>query len=151
MPLGIWAADIQNGDRMLTGHTPKLRGEALIAVVAILFVALTVAAHAQDEGRKPDSEAKVTALIRQLQGSDTGRREQALDALLKKEPMTPAAIAVVAQAMKNPDDTVRQYVVQVLAQAGPDAIRALALAIDDQNQQVRVLALDALGQMARPR
>lgn len=73
------------------------------------------------------------------------------DALLKMEPMTPAAIAVVAQAMKNPDDTVRQYVVQVLAQAGPDAIPALALAIDDQNQQVRVLALDALGQMARPR
>jgi HEAT repeat protein len=136
---------------MLTGPTPILRREALIAIVAILLVALTVAAHAQGEGRKPDSDAKVAALIRQLQGSDAGRREQALDALLKMEPMTPAAIAVVAQAMKNPDDTVRQYAVQVLEDAGPDAIPALTLAIDDQNQQVRVHALDALGEMARPR
>ncbi len=138
---------------MWTGHTPRLRREALalVAIVAILLVALTVAAHAQDDGRKADSDAKVAALIRQLQGSDTDRREKALDALLKMEPMTPAAIAALTQAMKNPDDTVRQYTVQVLAQAGPDAIPALTLAIDDENRQVRVSALDALGQMARGR
>src|ERR1700719_489911 len=122
--------------------------KVLIAIVAILLVALTAAAHAQDNGAKHDSDAMVSALIRQLQGSDIDPREQALDALLKMEPMTPAELEALAPAMKNPDDAVRQYAVQVLACSGPDAIPALALAIDDNDKHVRMRAVQGLGDMA---
>src|SRR5260370_39869387 len=128
-----------------------LSSRDVIASVAIVPVALTGAVLAQDNGRKPDSDAKVAALIRQLQGSDIDRREKALDALLKMEPMTPAAIAALSQAMKNPDEAVRQYAVQVLACSGADAIPALALAIDDNEEQVRMRAVEGLGSMAGPR
>jgi len=123
-----------------------LRRNALLAMVVISI--MITPARAQDEGIKPDSEAKVSALIGQLQGSDIDRRDRALDALLKIEPMTPAAIAALSDAMKSPDDAVRQYAVQVLACSGPDAIPTLAVAIDDNDKQVRMRAVEGLGSMA---
>jgi HEAT repeat protein len=135
----------------MLARIPALIGKAVVAIVAISLLAMTAAAQAQNESRKPDSDAKVAALIRQLEGSDVDRREEALDALLKMEPMTPAAIAALSQAMKNPDDAVRQYAVQVLACSGADAIPALALAIDDSDKQVRMYAVEGLGSMAGQR
>ncbi|MGH7814158.1 MAG: HEAT repeat domain-containing protein [Candidatus Binataceae bacterium] len=122
----------------------------VLALAMSLLAAFTVAAYAERHNRAPDSSAKVAKLVRELQGSNLDRREAATDALLKIRPMTPKELAIVARAMKNPDDAVRELAIQVLANAGPNAIPALEHAIDDDDQNIRGQALGALGGMARP-
>ena len=125
-----------------------LRGRLFVAIVAISMMLSAGIARAGGAGSNPGARAKVLALIGELQGDDTDKRENALDALLQMEPMRPLELDALAQAMKNPEEAVRRLAVQAIASSGPDAIPALARAIDDSDDEVRGRALDGLGEMA---
>jgi HEAT repeat protein len=107
--------------------------------ITLLLMLLSVAVAAQSEHPGHHSPTSVSKMLCDLQASDAQTRRDAAEALSVLRPVPPETIPGLIQALNDPDQAVRDYVIKALANSGPQAIPAVAHLLKDPQFSENVL------------
>jgi HEAT repeat protein len=142
----------------------------LFLLIALWVPASAISAQAQKTSRVAQSPPGTAELIQGLQSHDPARREQAAKAAAGTKPLPPAVVPFLLNSFTglpsqlwNNDPSISEatrmklhelwfysgYLVQALANAGPQAIPQLSLALDNHDEAIRKGAVDALMLIAK--
>jgi HEAT repeat protein len=102
---------------------------------------------------RADQEEALTVLLACLHVHDALAREHAARELGWLKKIRPRAVAGLRAALKDPEESVRNGVVDSLchlANQAPAAIPALIVAVEDSSESVRMNAVHSLGELEKP-